>query len=153
MKMNTKVLAFVAGFVALIAGVLTMGAPLYAHHGDAAYDTTKPVILKNAVVTEYAWMNPHSLIKADYKDENGKVQHWISEIGSTPSMGLLGWSRTTMKPGDVITLYVWQAKTHLTVGRLNKLILADGTVLTDRDEKTPSRYGNAEGQAEPRQAR
>jgi hypothetical protein len=149
MKVNTKVLAFLA----LIAGFLTMGVPLFAHHGDAAYDTTKPVILKNAVVTEYDWMNPHSLIKADYKDENGKVQHWISEIGSTPSMGLLGWSRTTVKPGDTITLYVWQAKTHLTVGRLNKLVLADGTVLTDRDAGSPSRYGNAEGQAEPRQSR
>jgi|SRR5665213_1354307 len=140
MKMNTKVLAIIA----LFAGILTMGAPLFAHHGDAAYDTTKPVVLKNAVVTEYDWINPHALIKVDYKDEKGNVQHWISEIGSTPSMSLLGWSRTTMKPGDVVTLYVWQAKTRLTVGRLNKLVLADGTVLTDRDSKSPSRYGTEE---------
>src|ERR1022692_1440264 len=84
MKMNTKVPAFVA----LIAGLLTMGSPLFAHHGDAAYDTSKPVVLKDAVVTEYDWINPHALIKVDFKDENGKVQHWISEIGSTPSMSL-----------------------------------------------------------------
>ena len=89
MKMNTKVLALAA----VIAGVLTMGAPLFAHHGDAAYDESKPVILKDAVVTEYAWMNPHTLIKADAKDDKGKVQHWTVEIGSTPSMTLLGWSR------------------------------------------------------------
>jgi|ERR1700688_3307634 hypothetical protein len=136
MKMNTKVLAFAA----VIAGVLTMGAPLFAHHGDAAYDESKPVILKDAVVTEYAWMNPHTLIKADAKDDKGKMQHWTVEIGSTPSMTLLGWSRVTMKPGDLITLYVWQSKTGLTVGRLNKLTLADGTTLTDRDNATPSRY-------------
>jgi hypothetical protein len=135
MKLNTKMLAFVA----LIAGILTMGAPLFAHHGDAAYDTTKPVVLKDAVVTEYSWINPHALIKVDFKGDKG-VQHWIAEIGSTPSMGLLGWSRTTLKPGDTITVYVWQAKTGLTVGRLNKIVLQDGTVLTDRDEKTPSRY-------------
>jgi hypothetical protein len=141
MKLHTKVLALVA----FIAGLLTMGSPLFAHHGDAAYDTSKPVVLKDAVVTEYDWINPHALIKVDFKDENGKVQHWISEIGSTPSMSLLGWSRTTMKPGDVVTLYVWQAKTRLTVGRLNKLVLADGTVLTDRDAKSPSRYGAGGG--------
>jgi hypothetical protein len=27
------------------------------------------------------------------------------------------------------------------VGRTNKVILADGTVLADRDDSTPSRYG------------
>jgi hypothetical protein len=89
-------------------------------------------------------MNPHSLIKVDYKDDTGKVQHWTMEIGSTPSMMLHGWSRTTMKPGDTITVYIYQAKTGLTVGRLNKLVLADGTELTDRDAATPSRYGAQE---------
>ncbi len=144
MKVHTKVLTCGA----LLAGLLSMGSPLFAHHGDAAYDTSTPVVLKNAVVTEYDWINPHALIKVDYKDEKGAVQHWISEIGSTPSMTLLGWSRTTMKPGDVVTLYVWQAKTRLTVGRLNKLILPDGTVLTDRDAKSPSRYGAGAGGGE-----
>jgi hypothetical protein len=49
-----------------------------------------------------------------------------------------------MKPGDTITVYIYQAKTGLTVGRLNKLVLADGTELTDRDAATPSRYGAQE---------
>jgi hypothetical protein len=72
---------------------------------------------------------------------------WLDEAGRPHTvMSLLGWSRTTMKPGDVITLYVWQVKTRLTVGRLNKLILSDGTVLTDRDAKSPSRYGGGEQQ-------
>ena len=136
MKMNTKVLAFFA----LIAGLLTICNPLFAHHGDAAYDTTKPVELKNAVVTEYDWMNPHGLIKVDVKGEKGDVQHWIMEIGSTPSMTLLGFSRNTLKPGDVVTVYVWRSKATPTVGRLNKIILANGTTLGDRDSSTPSRY-------------
>jgi hypothetical protein len=138
MNVKTKVLMFAV----LVAGVLSLGAPLFAHHGDAAYDTSKTVELKSAVVTEYDWMNPHSLIKADVKDDKGVVQHWVMEIGSIPSMMLLGFSRTTMKPGDVVTFYVWQTKTGRTVGRLNKLVLSDGTVLGDRDTSTPSRYGN-----------
>jgi len=138
--MKTKVLAFIA----LAFGLLTMGIPLFAHHGDASYDTSKAVVLKGAVVTSYTWMNPHSLLKADYKDDKGVIQHWVMEIGSVPSMSLLGWSRTTVKPGDVITVYVWQVKNGLTVGRINKIVLADGTTLGDRDTATPSRYGTDE---------
>ena len=136
MKTNTKVPALAA----LIAGLLGMGSPVLAHHGDAAYSAT-PLVMKDCVVTEFAWMNPHSLIKFDHKDANGVVQHWTMEIGSPPSMALLGWSRTTLRPGDVITAYVYQAKSGVLVGRTNKVILADGTVLADRDDSTPSRYG------------
>ena len=127
--MKTKVLAFVA----LTAGLLVMGSPLFAHHGDAAYSAT-PMVLKGCVVTEFSWMNPHSLIKFDYKNEKGVVQHWTMEIGSPPSMALLGWSRTTLKYGDVITAYVYQSKTGALVARTNKVILADGTVPADRDD-------------------
>ncbi len=137
MKMKTKILASVA----MIAGLLAMGSPLFAHHGDAAYGAT-PLVLKGCVVTEFDWMNPHSLIKFDYKNDKGVLQHWTMEIGSPPSMALLGWSRTTLHYGDVITAYVYQSKTGALVGRTNKVILADGTVLADRDESTPSRYGD-----------
>ena len=132
-----------AALVALIAGLLGMGSPLLAHHGDAAYSET-PAIMKDCVVTEYSWINPHSLIKFDHKNEKGVLEHWTMEIGSPPSMVLLGWSRTTLRPGDVITTYVYQAKSGGQVGRTNKVILADGTILADRDDATPSRYGPTE---------
>jgi hypothetical protein len=124
----------------ILACAVVMGTPLAAHHGDAAY-ADKPMEMKGCVVTEFDWMNPHSLIKFDYKTASGEVQHWTMEIGSPPSMALLGWSRTTLRTGDVITAYVYQAKSGVLVGRTNKVILADGTVLADRDDSTPSRYG------------
>ena len=89
------------------------------------------LVLKDAVVTEFIWINPHPLIKADYKDEQGNVQHWTMEMGSTVSAQLLGWSRTTLNYGDVVTLYVWQAKTKVPVGRFNKVVFADGTTMRD----------------------
>ena len=134
-KMKTTVPMFLA-----LTGLLATGTPLLAHHGDAAYSET-PMEMKGCVVTEYSWINPHSLIKFDYKTANGEVQRWTMEIGSPPSMTLLGWSRTTLRPGDVITAYVYQAKSGAMVGRTNKVILADGTVLADRDDSTPSRFG------------
>jgi hypothetical protein len=139
MKMHTRVPAIAA----VVAALMGMGSPLSAHHGDAAYSAT-PMIMKDCVVTEYSWINPHSLIKFDHKNEKGVVEHWTMEIGSPPSMVLLGWSRTTLRPGDVITAYVYQAKSGVPVGRTNKVILADGTVLADRDDATPSRFGATE---------
>jgi hypothetical protein len=135
MTIHTNVRAFIPVIVAL----LVPPTPISAHHGDAAY-AAMPKEMKGCVVTEFDWMNPHSLIKFDYKTETGETQHWTMEIGSPPSMTLLGWSRTTLRAGDVITAFVYQAKSGLLVGRTNKVILADGTVLADRDDATPSRY-------------
>ena len=125
--MKTKVLMMGA----MLAGLAAICTPLFAHHGGAAYDMSKPVELKDAVVTQFLWINPHPLIKADYKDEKGNVEHWTMELGSTVSAQLIGWSRTTLQAGDVVTLYVWKAKTGATVGRFNKVDFADGTTMRD----------------------
>ena len=124
---KTKVLMLVA----LFAGLAAIDSPLFAHHGNAAFEVGTPTVLKNAVVTEFIWINPHPLIKADYKDEKGNVQHWIMEMGSTVSAQLIGWSRTTLAPGDVVTLYVWKAKTGAHAGRFNKVDFPDGTTMRD----------------------
>jgi hypothetical protein len=124
---KTRVLMMAVLFTALAATY----TPLFAHHGAAAFDMNAPVVLKNAVVTEFVWINPHPLIKADYKDEKGNLEHWTMELGSTVSAQLIGWSRTTLQPGDVVTLYVWRAKTGATVGRFNKVDFPDGTTMRD----------------------
>jgi hypothetical protein len=125
--------------VALMAGLLTVCHPTPAHHGASAYDMSKPLMMKGAVVTKYSWINPHTLIFFDYKDDKGNVQHWTAETGSPSAVNLLGWSRTSLKPGDVITIFVFQSKSSPQVGRLNKLALADGTLL--RDSQTGGDHG------------
>ena len=117
--------------VVLVAGLAATARPVSAHHGAAAYDMSAPVELKDAMVTEFLWINPHPLIKADVKNDKGEVEHWTMEMGSTVSAQLVGWTRTTLNYGDVVTLYVWQAKTKLPVGRLNKVVFSDGTTMRD----------------------
>ncbi|MGE3842531.1 MAG: DUF6152 family protein [Vicinamibacterales bacterium] len=116
---------------ALAAGLVATAGTTFAHHGSAAFDMSKAVVLKGAVITEFVWINPHPLIKADFKNAKGEVEHWTMEMGSTVSAQLIGWSRTTLQPGDVVTLYVWQAKTGQPVGRFNKVDFADGTTMRD----------------------
>jgi hypothetical protein len=125
--MKTKLLLMTV----LLAGLAANDRPALAHHGAAAYDMSTPVMLKDAMVTEFLWINPHPLIKADVKDDKGEIQHWTMEMGSTVSAQLVGWTRTTLNYGDVVTLYVWQAKTKVPVGRLNKVVFADGATMRD----------------------
>ena len=117
--------------VVLFVGLASMASPSFAHHSASAFDMSAPVVMKGAVVTEFLWINPHPLIKADYTDEQGNVQHWTMEMGSTVSAQLVGWTRTALLPGDVVTLYVWAAKTGAPVGRFNKVEFADDMVLRD----------------------
>jgi hypothetical protein len=117
--------------LALVAGLLALVVPVFAHHGSTAYETNKVVVLKGAVVTKYLWANPHVIISFDVKDDKGNVQHWNAEAGTPQTVILAGWSKTSVQPGDVITVYVFQSKTGNLVGRLNKIVLADGTELKD----------------------
>jgi hypothetical protein len=115
---------------ALVAGVLAVSAPAFAHHGNAAYEGTVTVV-KDATVTKLAWANPHTIIQFDAKDDKGEVEHWAAELGSPSALGLLGWTKTSVTPGDVITVYIHQAKTKNPVGRIDHIVLADGSQLRD----------------------
>jgi hypothetical protein len=111
-------------------GLLSVCAPLFAHHGAAAY-SDQVVILKDATVTKFIWANPHCIVMFDVKDDKGNVTHWAGEEGSPSAVGLLGWNRNSLQPGDVITVYIYPAKSGSPVGRLNKVILPDGKTLRD----------------------
>jgi hypothetical protein len=115
--------------LALVVGSLCI--PLFAHHGNVAYDTSKAVVLKEATVTKFVWANPHCVVMFDAKDDQGNVQHWAGEAGSPSALGLIGWSSKSVQPGDMITVYIYQAKSGRPVGRLNKIVLSDGTTLKD----------------------
>jgi len=120
----------VLGLVSL-ASVLVLCVPVLAHHGNAAYDESKVVVLKGATVTKFAWANPHSIISFDAKDDQGKVEHWNAELGSPSALTNLGWTKSSVQPGDLITVYIHQTKTGNPVGRIDHVVLADGSALKD----------------------
>ena len=124
--MRSRILSFGA-----LAAILLVSLPLFAHHGNAAYETSKAVVLKGATVTKFVWGNPHTFLMFDAKDDKGNVVHWAGEAGSPSSLSLLGWTKDSVQPGDTITVYIYQSKTGRPVGRLNHIVLADGTTLKD----------------------
>ena len=130
-------------FLALLGGLLTVCGPSFAHHGSASYRTDKIVVLKQATVTKFVWANPHTMLLFDVKDGNGNVSHWAGEAGSPSAVRLLGWKKNSLNPGDVITVQLYPSKFDTNVGRLEKVVLADGTTLKDSprgDRGVLSRY-------------
>jgi len=129
--------------LALLSGLPTVCGSLLAHHGSASYKTDKVVVLKQATVTKFVWANPHAMLLFDVKDEKGNILHWAGEAGSPSAVRAFGWNKNSLQPGDVITVQLYPSKFESNVGRLEKIVLADGTTLKDSprtDLGVSSRY-------------
>ena len=85
-----------------LVGVLLASAAAAAHHSySAEFDADKPVKV-TGVVTKVDWKNPHALFFMDVKDESGKVANWGWELASPTQLMRAGWTRNSMKVGDVV---------------------------------------------------
>jgi DNA/RNA endonuclease YhcR with UshA esterase domain len=114
--------------VVLTCGALALSAPLLAHHGEANYDTDKVVSVKGTV-SDFQFINPHTLITVDVKNDKGEIEKWSCEARSPGMLVRVGgWDKNTLKSGDVITVTGYRAKNGTPVMRLQKLTLADGTL-------------------------
>jgi hypothetical protein len=129
--------------LALLGVLPTVCGPLLAHHGSASYKTDKVVVMREATVTKFLWANPHTMLLFDVKDDKGNVSHWACEAGSPSAVRALGWHKNSLQPGDVVTVQLYPSKFESNVGRLDKVVLADGTTLNDNpreDRGESSRY-------------
>jgi hypothetical protein len=124
------------GVVSAAIGILLVSVPLAAHHGAAALDTGKEITLRGTV-TEWIWSNPHCFLKFDAKDDTGNVRNWAVETQNPTSMTQRGWSRSSFKVGDEVTVIVEPVKNGQPVGRILTAILANGQKLIAATASTP----------------
>ena len=125
----------VAGSIAAL-GVLLVSAPLMAHHGAAALDTGKEITVKGTV-TEWIWSNPHCFLQFDAKDDTGAVRNWAVETQNPTTMTQRGWSRTSFKAGDEVTVTLEPVKNGQPIGRLLTVVLPSGQKLVAATATTP----------------
>jgi hypothetical protein len=123
--MRTKLAVVAAGLGLLLASV-----PAIAHHSFAAeFDAAKPIKLTGSV-TKVEWMNPHTYFYIDVKDEkSGAVTNWGLEMGSPNGLMRQGWTRNSMKIGDVVTVEGSAAKDGSNIGNARSVSLAGGQKL------------------------
>jgi hypothetical protein len=102
-----------------------VAAPLFAHHSFAAeYDSAKPLKLTGAV-TKIEWQNPHAYFYIDVRDEKtGQVVNWAFEMGAPAVIQRSGWTRNSMKIGDLVIVEGSQAKSGRPHGNARSVTLA-----------------------------
>jgi hypothetical protein len=99
-----------------------------AHHSTAEFDYSKTVTI-SGTVKEVQWTNPHSFIQLLVPGKGKEPVEWAVEIGS-PSINIsLGWKKTSVKAGDVVTMIISPARNGSPLGTLRTLTFQDGREL------------------------
>lgn len=85
----------------------------------------KTVTLKGTV-TDFLWSNPHCAISLDVMQADGTIVHWVAETHPPGMLKLGGWTKSTLKPGDQITIVVNPSKAGTPIGDTFSIVLPDG---------------------------
>jgi Family of unknown function (DUF6152) len=111
-----------------LAGLLLAGGPpVLAHHSvNAEFNMQAPVTFKG-VVTKLDWMNPHSWIYVDAKDDSGAITKWQCETGAPVELVRRGWRKDSLKEGQEVTITGFRAKDGTNTCTARGVVLPDGT--------------------------
>ena len=83
--------------------LLGYSAPAWVHHSSAPFDQTTITTI-SGVVRQFNWMNPHSSFKVEVTGADGATVTWAIEMNSPNNLIREGWKRTTLRPGDQVSV-------------------------------------------------
>ncbi|HEY1307635.1 MAG TPA: DUF6152 family protein [Vicinamibacterales bacterium] len=109
----------------LVVLALASGAVTLSAHHSWPVNMAKLVTVKGTVV-EFAWENPHPMITLEVRTDDGKVEKWTVGGPAISRMEANGWTKATVKPGDVITGMGYQFTDGQKIVRLERIVFADG---------------------------
>src|SRR5436189_3024087 len=113
---------WVPAFVVLI--LVSAAVPLAAHHSwPITYD--RLVTVKGKVI-DFKWANPHPMMTLEVQASDGKTEKWLVGGPAINRMEANGWTKTTVKPGDVKTGIGYTFADGQKIVRLERVIFADG---------------------------
>src|SRR5580658_911447 len=101
--------------------------PLSAHHSWPV-NNNRLVTVKGTVI-EFKWANPHPMMILEVQANDGRTEKWQIGGPAIIRMEANGWTKTTVKPGDVITGVGYQFADGQKILRLERVVLADGREL------------------------
>jgi hypothetical protein len=112
-------------FATIVVLALVVAAiPLSAHHSWPV-NFQKLVTVKGTVM-DFTWENPHPMMTLEVKTDEGKVEKWQVGGPAINRMEANGWTKNTVKAGDVITGTGYQFSDGQKIIRLERVVLPDG---------------------------
>ena len=108
----------------VILALVLAAAPLSAHHSRPV--SNSQLVTVKGTVTEFLWANPHPMITLEVRTNDGGIEKWLVGGPAINRMEANGWTKTTVKPGDVITGIGYQFADGQKIVRLEKAVLAGG---------------------------
>ena len=109
--------------VVAILAVLIASVPLAAHHSWPV--SMDRLVTVKGTVQKIEWTNPHPMFTVEVRD-GSKAETWLIGGPAINRMEANGWTKNTIKPGDVITGIGYQFSDGQKIVRLERLVLADG---------------------------
>jgi hypothetical protein len=98
--------------------------PVHAHHSFASFDAGKTVSYKGTV-KDIQWTNPHVWIELTVMEAAGPVTYGF-EGAAIAVLKRVGWTKDSVKAGDVITVIGHPYKDGRPGGSIEHVMLADG---------------------------
>jgi hypothetical protein len=114
----------------LVASVaLLLASPAWGHHSYAMFDGSR-VVTVSGFVAKLDWSNPHVFIWIHVPNSKAPSGYdlYAFSTASTNVLGRNGWSATTLKVGEKVSVDYWPLKDGRTGGQFIKAIHADGHV-------------------------
>ena len=106
--------------LALVSGTVSLSA-----HHSWPVNMDKLVTVKGTVM-QFEWANPHPMITLEVKSDDGKVEKWLIGGPAINRMEANGWTKDTVKPGDVLRGTGFQFSDGQKIIRLERVVFADG---------------------------
>jgi hypothetical protein len=118
----------------LLCAVLALAglpAAASAHHSFAMFDNSRTETIVGAV-KEFEMINPHGWLRVAVVDAQGRANEWSFEAGGPGQLQRQGWTQTTVRPGDKVTVQMHPLRDGSYGGQLVSVTLPDGKVLGSR---------------------
>ena len=111
----------------IVLALVFVVVPLAAHHSWPV-SNDRLVTVKGKVI-EFMWANPHPMMTLEVQASDGRTEKWQMGGPALNRMEANGWTKTTVKAGDVITGIGYQFSDGQKIVRLERVVLADGKEL------------------------
>ena len=130
MKHVSATQSSIALVMAALGVTLYTAPPASAHHSFAMYEPTKTLTFKGTV-KNFQWTNPHVVLSILVQPDDGSAaQDWALETTSPGVLTRAGWTRTSIKPGDKVSVTLSPLRDGSHGGSLNSVtLLATGQTL------------------------